>query len=218
MSRRVLPLIIGSLLLVLGCGGDDPTAPPTVVSIAVEASVNLPGPFIATATLSDGTREDVTSAAAWTSSDTAVFTVSATGQGQAVGRGQSEICATYRGVSGCAVLTVVPAPRISVTPDSVAFFGGVAGTPPAPQTLRVTNSGGGTLGGLVTDVQFAQGQPTGWLTAALAGVHAPTTLTLTPQTATLPLGVYEALVTVTSPNDPGSPVVVPVTLTLTSNH
>ncbi len=113
MNRRVLPLIIGSLLL-LGCGGDDSTGPsgPTVVSIAVEGppgavtSVGEAGPFFATASLSDGTSQDVTADAQWTSSDPSVVTISATGEGQAVGAGQSEVCATYQGVSGCVLVTV----------------------------------------------------------------------------------------------------------------
>ena len=109
----LMALLLASILLLpLGCGGDDPTASPTVVSIAVEGppggttSVGESGPFIAVATFSDGTTEDVTSDAAWTSSNTSVVTISATAQGQAVGVGQSEICAMYQGVSGCVLVTV----------------------------------------------------------------------------------------------------------------
>ncbi len=114
MKNRILfrtPLLIGLLLLPLGCG-DDGTASPTVVSIAVEGppggttSVGEGGPFIAVATFSDGTTEDVTSDAAWTSSNTSVVTISATVEGEAVGVGQSEICAMYEGVSGCVSVTV----------------------------------------------------------------------------------------------------------------
>ena len=232
MNRRILVLALGSLLLSLGC--DDPVALPTIVSIdvtvriaepadpALPRSLFGPGPRLtAIATMSDGTTQDVTPAVVWTSSDTSILSISRFAIGQYGGNsGWVEICATGWGVKGCLQLTVLPGPRISVSPDSVAFVGGVAGTPPAPQILQVRNGGGGTLGGLVTAVQFAPGQPTGWLTTALAGVLAPTTLTLTPQTATLPLGVYEALVTVTSPDDDESqsPVTIPVTLTLTSNH
>ena len=115
MNRRVLPLIIGSLLL-LGCGGDDstgPSGPTTVVSIAVVGppgaitSVGESGPFIATASLSDGTSQNVTSLAEWTSSNTSVITVSAIGNGVAVGAGESEICATHQGVIGCLLVTVI---------------------------------------------------------------------------------------------------------------
>ena len=116
MTKRTLPgwlpFIIGLLLLPLGCGGDDPTASATVVSIAVEGppggttTVGESGPSIAVATFSDGTTKDVTSDATWTSSNTSVITISATGQGQAVGVGQSEICAMYQGVSGCVLVTV----------------------------------------------------------------------------------------------------------------
>ncbi len=109
----LMALLLASILLLpLGCGGDDPTASPTVVSIAVEGppdgttSVGESGPFIAVATFSDGTTKDVTSEAVWTSSNTSVVTISATAQGQAVGVGQSEICAGYQGVSGCVIVTV----------------------------------------------------------------------------------------------------------------
>ena len=111
LEGLMAPLLASILLLPLGCGGDDPTASRTVVSIAVEGppggttSVGESGPFIALATFSDGTTEDVASDAAWTSSNTSVVTISAT-EGQAVGVGQSEICAMYQGVSGCVLVTV----------------------------------------------------------------------------------------------------------------
>ena len=143
-----------------------------------------------------------------------------TGFATVVGSGTTNIAATTDGVTGSTTLafTVIPAPRITVSSDTVAFFGGVAGTPPAPQILQVTNGGGGKLGGLVTDVQFGPGQPTGWLTPVLATTQSPTTLTLTPQTATLPLGVYNAIVTLASANDYGSPLLILVTLTLTGDQ
>jgi len=96
-NRRVLPLIIDTLLLPVGCGesdSPDPTGPPsstpTVVSITVTGppeivDVGISGPFIATASFSDGTSRNVTLDAVWTSSDTSVMTVSATGQGAAIG-------------------------------------------------------------------------------------------------------------------------------------
>jgi len=111
----LMALFLASILLLLpGCGGDDSTGPsgPTVVSIAVVgppgavASVGESGLFIATASLSDGASQNVTGLALWTSSNTSVVTISATGQGQAVGVGQSEICAMYQGVSGCVLVTV----------------------------------------------------------------------------------------------------------------
>ena len=119
----LMALLLASILLLLpGCGGDDSTGPsgPTVVSIAVEGppgavtSVGEAGPFFATASLSDGTSQDVTAEAKWTSSDPSVVTVSATGAGEAVGVGQSEICATYQGVSGCVLVTVTAPVAISI--------------------------------------------------------------------------------------------------------
>ena len=136
MSRRVL-LVVGSVLFPLGCGGnDDPTAPsssaPTVVSIAVTGppeivEVGASGPFIATASLSNGTSRDVTADALWTSSDPSVVTVSATGSGMAIAAGAAEICATYEGVTGCLRLTVIEPldtiALISITPPDSTTLG-----------------------------------------------------------------------------------------------
>ena len=209
------------LLALFACGGTESTGPPIVSVVQVtlaEQTLDAGGPTIQfTATALDASGATISGKEfTWSSSDPSVMTIdSSTGLATVVGNGTTTIAATTDGVTGSTTLTIIPAPRISVTPDSVAFFG-VAGTPPAPQTLSLTNGGGGTLGGLVAEVQFAPGQPTGWLTPVLAGTQAPTTLTLTPQTATLPVGVYEALVTVTSPDDDESPLLIPVTLSLTA--
>ncbi len=127
----LMALLLASILLLLpGCGGDDSTGPsgPTVASIAVEGppgavtSVGEAGPFFATASLSDGTSQDVTAEAKWTSSDPSVVTISATGAGRAVGAGQSEVCARYQGVSGCMLVTVTaPVAMTSVNVVDFAF-------------------------------------------------------------------------------------------------
>ncbi len=137
MNRRVLPLIIGSLLLPLGCGGDDdPTAPvsPTVLSITVTGppeivDVGTSEFFFATASFSDGTSRNVSADALWTSSDPSVVTVSATGSGMAIAAGEAEICATYEGVRDCLRVTVTV-----TVPDTIAL---TSITPPASDTLRL---------------------------------------------------------------------------------
>ena len=54
MNRRVLPLLIGLLLLPLGCGGDDPTGPPLVLQPSDLCSQQ---PDDAIATFEDATLE-----------------------------------------------------------------------------------------------------------------------------------------------------------------
>src|SRR5207247_5614474 len=71
-----------------------------------------------------------------------------------------------------------PAPAIALTPSSVSFSATQGGANPAPQTVSVTNGGGGTLSGLaVGTIAYGAGQPTGWLGASLSGSTAPATLT-----------------------------------------
>jgi uncharacterized protein YjdB len=56
--------------------------------------------FTATATLSNGTTQDVTSQATWQSSNAAVATVTPTGIVRSVAAGEADISATYSSVSG----------------------------------------------------------------------------------------------------------------------
>ncbi len=106
--------------------------------------------------------------------------------------------------------TVSGQPTIAVSPTAVTFAS--TGATPAAQTVAVSNSGGGTLTGLSTTVQYASGA--GWLTASLNSTSAPATLTLQPNTAGLAVGSYSATVTVASSVAGIASVTVPVTLTI----
>ena len=67
------------------------------------------------ATHADGSREDVTSAARWASSDPNVATVNVTGLVTAVDNGRTEIEATYEGVSArLAIMVSLPVPRLII--------------------------------------------------------------------------------------------------------
>lgn len=72
----------------------------------------------ATGTFSDGTTQDLTALASWTSSDTAVAAVSnaagTSGVVTALAPGSVTITAAYSGVSGTAPLTVSPATLVSI--------------------------------------------------------------------------------------------------------
>jgi Bacterial Ig-like domain (group 2) len=99
-----------AIVIALGaaaCGSS--TTPSTVTSIAVTGTVPAIGvtsQFAATATMSDGTTQDVTSLATWQSSNTSDATVSGTGLVTAVAAGTVTVQATYQSVTGSDQITV----------------------------------------------------------------------------------------------------------------
>ncbi len=96
--------------------------------------------------------------------------------------------------------TPVP-PVLAVGATSLAFTAlTTSTTDPAPQTVTVSNTGGGTLSGITATVAYAAGQPGGWLTAQLSGAIAPATLTLAARRGTLGVGTYTATVTLNTSN------------------
>jgi hypothetical protein len=106
--------------VVTGCNGGEknllPLAPsPTLrtVNVSIAAAGMNRGlastwQFQATtmAQLSDGSAQDVTAQATWTSSNPAVAIISATGLITAQGEGVTAISATYQGVVGTVVLGI----------------------------------------------------------------------------------------------------------------
>ena len=72
------------------------------------SSVGATAQFTATANLSNGTTQTVTSQAAWSSSNLSVAAVTAAGVVAGVGPGNADITATYQGVSGTSHISVVP--------------------------------------------------------------------------------------------------------------
>jgi hypothetical protein len=88
---------------------------PLNVSIAQGSSQQ----FSALGTYSDGSTQDLTTTATWSSSDTSIFTVGANGLAVGVGPGSATIVATSSGVSGSTTVTVTPA---STAPTVGCFF------------------------------------------------------------------------------------------------
>jgi len=129
----------------------------TVMSVAVtpsSASVPVGGTqqFTATATYSDGTTSNVSSTAAWSSSNTAVATVNAVGLATAVANGQATLTATYQGKSGSATLTTVAVTALAVTPTSVNLV--VGGTQQFTATATYAN---GSTGNVTTSSTWSSG-------------------------------------------------------------
>jgi len=75
--------------------------------------------FTAEGTYSDGSQQDLTSSASWSSSETSVATISAGGLATGVATGTTTISATLAGVSGNTVLTVQTAP-LAITTTALA--------------------------------------------------------------------------------------------------
>ncbi len=104
----------------------------TVVSIAVTPPIatiaaGLTQQFTATGTYSDGTTQDVTSIASWTSANGTTATVTASGAATGKIAGSSNITAAVGSVSGTAALTVT-APNlvsVAVTPANVTIAAGL---------------------------------------------------------------------------------------------
>ncbi len=82
--------------------------------------------FTATGNFSDGTSQDVTSQATWSSSDSSIATIDDAGLATAVRAGTVTIAAFFNGVRGTTTLTVTALTSIVVTPTSQTIaVGGV---------------------------------------------------------------------------------------------
>lgn len=93
---------------------------PTIVSIAVTPvgltlGIGINQQFVATATYSDGSSSDLSSAVTWTSSSTPAATVASSGLVTTVAAGQTTITATYGTFTDNSLLTVVAAHLTSIT-------------------------------------------------------------------------------------------------------
>lgn len=106
----------------------------------------------------------------------------------------------------------IPA-ALSLTPGSVGFAGTLGGAAPAPQTVSITNAGGGTLTGISIGPTMYTGAA-GWLQTTLTATTAPATLTLTPIVSALAAGTYTATVPVGAIGASNAPQYVTVTLVL----
>lgn len=90
-----------------------------------------------------------------------------------------------------------PPAALVATPQAIGFATAEGQPDPPPQTVEITNVGGGEVTGLTAAITYAGGGANDWLTAGLAGSSAPTTLTLRARAGGLGNGVYDAEVHVT---------------------
>jgi uncharacterized protein YjdB len=108
-------------------------AAPTLSSIAVAPTTpavvaGATQQFTATGTYSDGSMQNVTDTATWSSSATTVATINAAGLATAVAAGSTAISASLSGVTGTTTLTVTASTKtlssIAVTPANPSFAAG----------------------------------------------------------------------------------------------
>ena len=152
----------------------------------------------------------------WSSDAPSVFSIDEnTAEGQALGPGQATIWATRLGTRGSASVSVEPGPSIVISEPSLLFSGTVGGKAGEPITLQITNGGGGSVGGISAAVQYPEGATAGWLSLALDGTSAPTTLTLSSQLRVLEEGVYDATLVLMSEDARNSPATVAVEAVIT---
>jgi hypothetical protein len=122
---RVLGAVAIAAVLAFGLGAckkSSPAAPTpvaTLQSVAVSGSLsfankNQTSQLTATATMSDGTTQNVTSTATWASSSGSVASVSSGGLLTALGNGTSYVSATYQGKTGAVVATVAMSATLDI--------------------------------------------------------------------------------------------------------
>jgi trimeric autotransporter adhesin len=129
--------------------------------------------FMATAVYSDSTTHDVTASATWSSSNTGIATISASGLASSVTQGSATISATYGGQSASTTLTVgAPAlVSIAVTPNSATVSAGsyVRFTATGTYTNGTTANISNTVTWLSTDNTVSTVDSTGLAHTVAAG-------------------------------------------------
>ncbi len=108
-------------------------------------------------------------------------------------------------------VSLATAARIALNPSALQFSASVS-TSPAPQTFQVQNAGTGALGWTATVATQSGGA---WLAVSPTTGVAPSTLTVTVNSASLPAGMYAGSITITalaSANATNSPQALAVIL------
>lgn len=99
-------------------------------------------------------------------------------------------------------------PVLAVAPAGLSFAALEGGPPPTGQNLTITNGGSGLL-------DWSAGSSAGWINVVPAGGVGNGSTFVSASTSGLAAGTYSGTVTVSAAGAGGSPVVVPVTLTIT---
>jgi len=142
---------------------------------------------------------------------------STSGSGSAGGRSMSTLAAEMPGLAqlitppsapSAPSAPIVPVnPAIGASPTSLSFTAQQGSSDPNPQTVTISNTGGGTLNWNASDNAT-------WLTVSPASGTGNGAVTLTATTGTLTAGSYPAVVTMSATG--ATTVTVPVTFTVTA--
>jgi uncharacterized protein YjdB len=111
-ARAIALLFVAIALSVAASACGSSTSPSSVSSVSVTGAPPVVGSssqYTATATMSNGTTEVVTSTATWTSSDPTIATVTPGGLVTAIAEGTVTIQATFDSISGTEPTTVLAA-------------------------------------------------------------------------------------------------------------
>ena len=175
----------------------------TLISIAVtpvnpSVMTGSTQQFSANGTYSDGSVQDLTSQATWTSSNPAVATVNASGLASAALAGNTTISAGMDGVSGSSTLTVQP----------------------PPVTITTTSLPNGTVGTVYTATVMASGGslPYDW---SMAVGSLPADLSLNPVSGVIAgtpsaAGTFDFTMQVNDSSDPAQAATKPLRITVVS--
>jgi hypothetical protein len=127
---------VGSATITASSGGVSGSAPLAITPAALKSILISPGnatialglqqQFVATATLTDGTMQDVTAIATWSSSNPNVLAISTTGLGSTTAIGTSTVTAVSAGITGTAMVGVsAPQPvSLALTPSNPTISAG----------------------------------------------------------------------------------------------
>lgn len=158
----------------------------------------------------------------WTSQNTSVATVSATGQVTAVAPGSTTITAASGGRTSVVSVTVA-SPRIIASPSGTLSFTlsrfRLPVLTPGSINVSLTSSAGaaGQIALATPSVSYVN-STVSWLSASANTSATPATLNVLPSiTANLADGSYSATITIRSTNPAVAAISVPVSLTVTSS-
>ncbi len=179
MRSNKIPILFLILVLIAGCSGGGGsgsnggtvTPSPTLVSLAVTPSnpnpsiaLGIAEQFTATGTYSNGSHQDLTTSVTWTSSNTAVATISNTAGLKGLAASKSVGSTTITAASGKVVSAPVPltvAPKAIVSIDVEPAFSSISTGSNEQYTATGTYSDNttGTIGDLTTSVTWTSTIP-----------------------------------------------------------
>jgi adhesin/invasin len=223
MSKKAFTAAVASGIVAVAysCTIRDITQVPVATVVVEPSSVTLLEGETRqlSAKVKDGVgRELPSGAVTWSSDASTVFSIDGDGSGEARAAGATTVWATLDGVRGSASISVEPGPRLLVDQPQLQFYLGLAGPAPDPISLGITNGGGGSVGGISATVQYPEGGKAGWLSLALTGTVAPSTLRVSVPLGLLGEGVYDATLVVASKDAVNSPVTLPVHAAVTQTQ